>query len=925
MPMTLEQYYAELKKKFYISVEQQAFADSIKALNDYTASMRKPDKYGRIPFVTAAQKKRVMELHADIAKFGGELLANEESYALKDIVKKISALANQNLAVVAGYDPAREKKTLDTLEEEARTLTLDLRGSELPKEKVGNALSTRQITVPQRSELLAAYEQFYEQMRQNELLPFFQLFFHAVKAADDAMSALHRRDKYGRIPLLRGDQRDELVRLHEALGKEAEALIAGDAIPEEHKDAVRKLAALGSANLRHLRNYDPAQPSTLPELLETVRTLTLDTRGTELKDKLGSAQNSRQPLTFLDDTGREITGVFTPRKDSDIWDRWDRSFRKGASMAKKLSPEGKEILEKLMDRMGSPEGARVLGVPEDADRGTRLGAFYSRVMQKYKTTAMDELYKVIAELSSTPEKPLTAEEVKAALGKAVGYVGKAMDDDSTAILNNNIIARIHDGARIDSRNAAMSAVAELLNVPKLLAKSVPMKIIDKDGREIEGTFMREAEGVDVSNIRDEDGGYGSAALKDHDGRGLKSIADLQVLDFICGNTDRHDHNVVYQFDKETEKFIGVQGYDNDTAFGTLIPKEGEFVAHLNLPENMLAVSQSMYERLKQISPEMLKFTLRGYGLSEEELNAAAQRMQIVKDTVEKDLEYYQTRDQDLLEGKPVTKPEKYIVGKHCRLVPDQDFKKVKWEDLGRKVQENWYREGKPVKEELAGNFFTRAFQTVKSIYRMHRKQKEAYKSLKSAVAIGSDNRANPKGAEIELDRARQLEAELNNRTKRFHSSSNYEKMQTAVKNYRVFLENLHQRLDNAGKDLKMMDAMIIPREDAIPRIMDSVVTLDDLNEMQRLSKQIKTAAETYLNGKDPNQPYEAYTQNRIDAAQVVKTFGENGSRFSEAETETVERNQHRAQEEINRRFGDVLEAEGWTEPKQPEPQPQPHP
>ena len=763
--------------------------------------------------------------------------------------------------------------------------------------------------MPNKSELLVAYEQFYEQMRQNKLLPYFQPFFNAVKAADDAMSALHRRDRFGRIPILTGDRR------------EAEALIAGNAVPEEHKDAVKKLAALGSANARHLRNYDPTEPCTLPELLEDVRTLTLDTRGAQLKKKLGSAQNSRQPLTFLDDKGREIVGIFTPRKDHRIWESWDQRFRNLAGKAKKLSPLGKDILENLMTRLEGPEAARLLGIPEDADRGMRIGAFYRRVNQQYGDDYTQNFFDTIAALSSTPERKLSAKEVKKALGPSAGVIADALSDDGTAILNNNLIAGIHDGARMDSRNAAMSAVAELLNVPKLLAKSVPMKIIDKNGREIEGTFMQEAEGVDVSNIREEDGHYGSEALKNLDGRGMKSIADLQVLDFICGNTDRHAQNVTYQFDKQTGKFIGVQGYDNDTAFGTLIPKDGDFVAHLTMPGNMMAVSQSMYERLKQITPEMLKFTLRGYGLSEAELDAAVQRMQIVKDTVEKDLDYYEKRDQDLREGKAVEQPGKFIVGKHCRLVPDQDFRKMDWKELGRAVEANWYHEGKPAKEKLEGNFFTRAFQTVKSIYRMYRKQREEYKSLKSEVALGSDNRANPKGAERTLDKARQLEEELGRRTKRFHSSTEYENMQEAVKNYREFLEGLQERLGDAAKDMERMDNTLLPSEDAIPRIMESVVTLEDLNEMQRLSKAMKDTARIYLDKKGDRR-YEDYTQNRIDAARVVLQMGENGSRFSEAETETVERNQHRAQEKINRRFGDVLEAENWKEPQKQNDQPQ---
>lgn len=46
-----------------------------------------------------------------------------------------------------------------------------------------------------------------------------------------------------------------------------------------------------------------------------------------------------------------------------------------------------------------------------------------------------------------------------------------------------------NGSRTDSRNSVMSAVADLLGAPSLIARSRPMKIIDQNGQEIEGTFM----------------------------------------------------------------------------------------------------------------------------------------------------------------------------------------------------------------------------------------------------------------------------------------------------------------------------------------------------------------------------------------------------------------------------------------------------
>ena len=143
-------------------------------------------------------------------------------------------------------------------------------------------------------------------------------------------------------------------------------------------------------------------------------------------------------------------------------------------------------------------------------------------------------------------------------------------------------------------------------------------------------------------------------------------------------------------------------------------------------------------------------------------------------------------------------------------------------------------------------------------------------------------------------------------------------MQEAVKNYREYLEVLKRRLGDAAKDIERMDNMLLPSEDAIPRIMDSVITADDLKEMQRLSKAMKDSAQVYLDKKG-NRQYEDYTQNRIDVARVVREMGEKGSKFSESELNTMERNQHRAQEKINRRFGDVLASENWRAPQKAKP------
>ncbi len=44
---------------------------------------------------------------------------------------------------------------------------------------------------------------------------------------------------------------------------------------------------------------------------------------------------------------------------------------------------------------------------------------------------------------------------------------------------------------------------------------------------------------------------------------MSQITDIQVLDFICGNTDRHFGNLMYGFDKNGKLML--QAFDNDTS------------------------------------------------------------------------------------------------------------------------------------------------------------------------------------------------------------------------------------------------------------------------------------------------------------------------------------------------------------------------
>ncbi|MBQ1384897.1 MAG: hypothetical protein IIY74_05815, partial [Firmicutes bacterium] len=72
---------------------------------------------------------------------------------------------------------------------------------------------------------------------------------------------------------------------------------------------------------------------------------------------------------------------------------------------------------------------------------------------------------------------------------------------------------------------------------------------------------------------------------------------------------------------------GIQGIDNDSSFGTGRYSEDAL-------DDLRVVSKSMAEKVKSITPAMLKFALRGRGLSEKEIEAAKDRLLDLQEGIE---------------------------------------------------------------------------------------------------------------------------------------------------------------------------------------------------------------------------------------------------------------------------------------------------
>ena len=193
------------------------------------------------------------------------------------------------------------------------------------------------------------------------------------------------------------------------------------------------------------------------------------------------------------------------------------------------------------------------------------------------------------------------------------------------------LAGIKKGSPISSRNCAMTDVAQMLGCDHLLANSVNMKI--KIGDEIvEGVFMETAEGSDLKRLKYDDPLFDAQLGSFQNPEALMQVADLQVLDFICGNTDRHGFNMVYQFAREKNnqvKFTGIKGIDNDCAFGIPDVKSDKQIMRMVKPEKMKFITTHMLEKLANIDKKQLEFKLLNNGLSKDEIQAVYDRIDMV--------------------------------------------------------------------------------------------------------------------------------------------------------------------------------------------------------------------------------------------------------------------------------------------------------
>ena len=218
------------------------------------------------------------------------------------------------------------------------------------------------------------------------------------------------------------------------------------------------------------------------------------------------------------------------------------------------------------------------------------------------------------------------------------------------------VAFIDRNEEISKRNVATSRIAKFLGLGNLVVKS-EMSEVSINGKTMTGITMEEGKGslagdLHVQAIRD---GHDIEYTPDS----LRQLLNLQLLDVICGQTDRHGNNYMaqYEYDEMNDKYIlkAFTGIDNDMSFGKITYQDIQ--DRMGIPHSRIKTIDVNGDMIVPFMDREVAMTIRALDtkllehllvdiLSKEERKAMVNRVNGLKKAINKqlDLEAKMKRD-----------------------------------------------------------------------------------------------------------------------------------------------------------------------------------------------------------------------------------------------------------------------------------------
>ena len=432
-------------------------------------------------------------------------------------------------------------------------------------------------------------------------------------------------------------------------------------IPDKDKEKVTKLRKIMAKDIRTINtalSQKDKETFNLQSIFDKSRSILVKVDPDTIENK-GGMLNSRMHIK-TDGEGEKIDGYFTVNNEPYDGTREQRNIIKSVAgndkdcmafvlylVMPQQDKKGKyrsTFIENFMNDFNT-HGNFDVGMKMDIDTVKSMYSSDEQYENTYSSCINLDIQSYLKSKKITADNPKYKKLVDFAMdlkkGKKLDKLVDAANNMMMSINKETIITgnKINSFSRMNKRNSAMSAVADLLGMDDIIAHSENMRVRVGD-KEYRGTFMKKAEGLDPRNIKDLE------ILKKTTSKSLEEspefvmgMADLQLLDYICGNSDRHFNNICYRTKvvkengKDVIKFLRPQGIDNDTSLGAADYKNNKKLMHFVNLENIHIISRKTAEHIMTLKPEMLRTILAGYDLTDKEIEGAVSRLDDTKNAI----------------------------------------------------------------------------------------------------------------------------------------------------------------------------------------------------------------------------------------------------------------------------------------------------
>ncbi len=386
-------------------------------------------------------------------------------------------------------------------------------------------------------------------------------------------------------------------------------------------------------------------------------------------ENVGARMSSRLKVDYIDEDGKEVKGFFTKntfansyKKFVDVRQDFEEKYGKEPFyplfemlFAKAGSPIVNNLYGKIVDkgrinRVASEENRHVdlvnvcfrVGNPELSQKSL-LAYFNDLATQDINSPNLEKkekaqkLMEIIQGMRGNSKDEFNNEDVKErreAFFTSLSELFNSIEAIKTVTRAQLDVHGISQNANVNKRNNAMYEYAKLLGYPDLMAKSVPMTLVHGN-KVVSGSYMLHAKGVEKEKMFDPKNPEFNGKQMVIAASGKKQLSNMQILDFLCGNVDRHGKNMFYQYevDGDKVKLVGVQGIDNDASFGVVQYKGAVDYTRMSPIEDIDVIDKEMAEKIMNLDKDEMENIIRLAGLSENEIDAAFERLNALQQKI----------------------------------------------------------------------------------------------------------------------------------------------------------------------------------------------------------------------------------------------------------------------------------------------------